>query len=598
MDKKGDNKIEPYLMVVLEKKFEAITKEMTNTLLRTARSGVINSARDFACTITDAKARTINVAGGNLNQIVGTSLVAKVMLDLFADLAPGDCILNNSPYYGGNHHADYTYSAPVFYQGELLFTVNARAHQADCGNAGPTTYMAFARDVYEEGGLDFPSVRFQRGYKDLEDIIRMCRVRIRVPDQWYGDYLAQVGSMRIAERRLIELCEKYGPEMIKTFIEEWIDYGRRRMAQEIGKLPRGTWKRRTRHDNIPGVAEKGIALGLRMTIDPDQGYIELDFSESDDLVSGGFNLSKGSIMPAACTGVLNNLDHTIPHNEGAFSCIRFKFRKGSVAADQEVPTCTSVSTTNLADRMVNLVQSVFGEFGEDRGIAEGALGMPASYSVISGTDWRTGKPYVNQLILGAWGGPALYGYDGWINYGIPVVGGTILVDSIEVNEQKYPIIFYENEAICDSAGAGKWRGAPGVNCAMKPRHDPGEWTYLIDGHFFPAKGIHGGKPGRASGVWKRNIQTGVRTELPTISTETIQPDELIVSESGGGGGFGNPLDREPERVRRDCLAGYVSLEKARDLYGVVLDTSEEQFSVDYESTRELRKRLKAVETIE
>ena len=593
MERKARNEIEPYLMVVLAKRFEAITKEMANTLLKTGRSGVINSARDFACTITDDRARTINVAGGNLNQIVGTSLVAKVMLDLFDDLAPGDCVLNNSPYYGGNHHADYTYSAPVFYKDELLFTVNARAHQADCGNAEPTTYMAYAKDVYEEGGLDFPSVRFQRDYKDLKDIIRMCKVRIRVPDQWYGDYLAQVGSLRIAERRLIELCDKYGPDTIKTFIEQWIDYGERRMIEEIRKYPKRTWKGETKHDPVPKVAEEGITLRLNMTIDPDEGYVVLDFSESDDLVRGGFNLSLGSIMPAACTGILNNFDHTIPHNEGVFSRIKFKFREGSIAADQKVPTCTSVSTTNVADRMVNLVQSLFAKFGEDEGIAEGTLGMPASYSVISGMDWRTGEPYVNQLILAAWGGPALHGYDGWINYGIPVVGGTILVDSVEVNEQKYPIIFYENEAIPDSGGAGKWRGAPGVRCIMRPSHDPGKWTYLSDGHFFPAKGIHGGGAGRASTVWKYNIHTKKKTELPPISIETITPDEAIVSESGGGGGFGDPLDRDPERVRRDCLAQYVSLEKGKDTYGVVLDSTTEQYSVDYKATEELRRRLKS-----
>jgi N-methylhydantoinase B len=592
MENRANKKIEPFLMVVLAKRLEVITKEMTNTLLRTARSGVINSARDFACTITDAKARTINVAGGNLNQIVGTSLVAKVMLDFFDDLRPGDCVLNNSPYYGGNHHADYTYSAPVFYKDELLFTVNARAHQADCGNAQPTTYMAFAKDVYEEGGLDFPCVRFQRDYKDLQDIIRMCKVRIRVPDQWYGDYLAQVGSLRIAERRLTELCDKYGTDTIKTFIEQWIDYGERRMIEEIGKYPKGTWKGETKHDPIPGVSHEGITLRLRMMIDPDEGYVDLDFTESDDLVPGGFNLSLGSIMPAACTGILNNFDHTIPHNEGSFRRIRFKFREGSVAAIQKVPTCTSVSTTNLADRMVNLVQSMFAQFGEDKGIAEGALGMPASYSVISGIDWRTGGPYVNQLIMGSWGGPALFGYDGWVNYGIPVVGGTILIDSVEVNEQKYPIIFEDNELIPDSGGPGCWRGAPGVRCTMRPRHDPGKWTYLIDGHFYPAKGIHGGLSGKASNVWKYDIHTGKRTDLTPISIEIMTPDEAIVSESGGGGGFGDPLDRDPERVRRDAREGYISVERAHDVYGVVLNTGPERFVADHRGTEELRKALR------
>jgi len=242
MGAKVIKELEPYLMVVLSRKFEAITRELNNTLLRTARSNVMATARDFSCSITDAKHRILCVAEGNTNHVVGSRLVAKAVTDLFDDIRPGDCFLNNSPYYGNNHHADFTISAPIFYKGEHLFTANARAHQADCGNSQPTTYMPFSKDLYEEGALDFPCVRVQRDYKDIKDIIRMCRQRIRVPDQWYGDYLAQIGAVRIGERRLIELCDKYGVDTIKAFIEQWQDYGERRMIEAISVLPRGTWK--------------------------------------------------------------------------------------------------------------------------------------------------------------------------------------------------------------------------------------------------------------------------------------------------------------------------------------------------------------------
>ena len=586
--------LEPYLMVVLSRKFEAITRELNNTLLRTARSNVMATARDFSCSITDAKHRIICVAEGNTNHVVGSSLVAKVVWDLFDDVRPGDCFLNNSPYYGNNHHADFTISAPIFYKGEHLFTANARAHQADCGNSQPTTYMPFSKDLYEEGALDFPCVRIQRDYKDIKDLIRMCRQRIRVPDQWYGDYLAQIGAVRIGERRLIELCDKYGIDTIKAFIEQWQDYGKRRMIEAISVLPKGTWRGETTHDPVPRVADKGITIRLKMTIDPDEGYIILDFTESDDCVPGGYNMSEGSIIPASSTGVLNNLDPTIPHNEGVFSRIKLKLREGCVAGIPIMPTCASVATTNIADRMVNLVQSMFAQLGEDKGMAEGAHGMPASVSVTSGIDWRIGRPYVNQLILGITGGPGVYGHDGWIAYGPPVVGGSMYQDSIEVNELKYPLIWDQNELITDSGGAGRWRGAPGTCCIARPRHDPGVWAYTIEGHFFPAKGIHGGQAGRTSDVWKYNLHKKERVDLPKISFEVITPDEAIVSECCGGGGFGNPLDRDPEKVRWDVREGYVSMDKARDVYGVVLDTGPEQYAVDYKATEELRGKLKRI----
>ncbi|MCJ7792332.1 MAG: hydantoinase B/oxoprolinase family protein [Dehalococcoidia bacterium] len=592
MKSTGIRKLEPYLMVVLARKFEAITAEMTNTMLRTARSNVMATARDFGCSIVDDQYGTICVVGGNVNHVAGAHLVAKITAELFHDIKPGDCFLNNSPYYGNPHHGDLTIIVPVFYQEEHLFTTIARAHHADCGNSQPTTYMPFSRDLYEEGALDFPSLRIHRDYKEKKDLIRMCRVRIRVPDQWYGDILAQVAAARTGERRLIELCDKYGADTIKAFVRQWQNYGRQRMIAEIKKLPNGTWEAETSHDPVPGVADNGITVRLKMTIDPNEGHITLDFKDSDDWVPGGYNMSMGSIIPAATTGVFNNIDPTVPHNEGAFSRIKLELRQGSVVGPVVVPICASIATTSVSDRVVNLVQSIFGQLGKDKGIAEGALGMPASASVVAGVDWRTGRPYVNQLILGAFGGPAVYGHDGWITYGIPVVGGTIYFDSVEVNEQKYPLIWEHNELILDSGGAGRWRGAPACSCIVRPRHDPGSWAYSSDGHLSAAKGIQGGLAGSSSSVWKYNIHTKKRVNLTQISFETITPDEAIVSESCGGGGFGDPLERDPEKVVWDVREGFISVEKARDIYGVVVDTSPEQYVVDYKSTEELRRNLK------
>jgi len=137
----------------------------------------------------------------------------------------GDLFLNNSPYYGNTHHADYTYIAPVFNNGELMFFTAAKGHQADCGNSIPSTYHGSARDLYEEGALDWPCIKVQKDYKDVPDIIKIAKMRIRVPDQWYGDYLAGVGSARIGERNLIKLCEEYGNELIMAFCDAYQEYG-------------------------------------------------------------------------------------------------------------------------------------------------------------------------------------------------------------------------------------------------------------------------------------------------------------------------------------------------------------------------------------
>ena len=190
------------LTAVLANRFDVIVREMTNTLFRTGRSAVLNMARDFSCCIVTADNQLLTAAEGLQAHVLGAGLQTNSMTELHGDLAPGDAFLHNDPLIGNTHPADHTLLVPVFIDGRHMFTASAKAHQADCGNSEPTTYMSYARDVYEEGALIFPCVRIQRDYKDVVDIVRMCQSRIRVPEMWYGDYLAAVGAVRIGERRL------------------------------------------------------------------------------------------------------------------------------------------------------------------------------------------------------------------------------------------------------------------------------------------------------------------------------------------------------------------------------------------------------------
>ena len=211
--RRGDrlmSSLDPVLLAVISNRLDTIVREMENTLLRSGRSAILNMARDFSCAIVTGDNRLLATAEGLPVHVIGIEYLAEAMTELHDDVREGDAFLHNDPYLGNTHPADHTILVPVFFEGEHVFTAAAKAHQADCGNALPTTYMPFARDVYEEGGLIFPAVRIQRDYEDVSDVIRMCRRRIRVPDQWYGDYLAMIGAARIGERRLRELCARYG----------------------------------------------------------------------------------------------------------------------------------------------------------------------------------------------------------------------------------------------------------------------------------------------------------------------------------------------------------------------------------------------------
>lgn len=585
-------KLEPYLMMILARKFESITAEMGNTLIRSARSIVICIGGDIGCSIVTADGRSICQNVGCPSLVAGLADAAKPIKEFFDDVAPGDCFLNNSPYHGNTHHGDYSFMVPVFHKGKHVFTALARGHVSDVGNCLPTTMSPLARDIYEEGALNFPCVRVQRNYQDVKDIIRMAKMRIRVPEQWYGDFLAGIGAARIGERRLIELCDKYGIDTINQFVEEWLDYSSRFMISEIRKLPKVTLDGEIWHDPIP-VAPEGVPIRAKMIISPDEGYITVDVTDNIDNLECGYNLCEANTKAAIYSGIVNNLSSGLPHNDGTASRIKMIFRDGAIVGRAMHPFSSSVSTTDIAGRLTNLIQAMLGSLGLSRGLAEGAsCASPGCGTHIAGKDFRhNNRHFGDGIFIGFGGGPALRGHDGWLTYMIPSVAGVEPWNSVELIEAKCPIVIEHDEIEPDSGGAGQWDGAPGFRCVMRPRKDPVTFSYLLDSKKFPARGVFGGHAGGPALAWKIG-SSGEAIKLPDASCELIQPTEKIVGQWAGGGGYGDPLDRDPDKVRLRVRNGWVSLKKVWEVYGVVLDTEPEEYAVDYEATRKLRAKIK------
>lgn len=583
---------DPYLTAIIANRIDGIVREMTNTLLRAARSAVINSARDFSCAICTADNQLLASAEGLPIHIFGSHMLTSAMTARHAgDMREGDCYLHNDPYSGNSHAADHAFLVPVFFEGEHLFTTVAKAHQADIGNALPTTYMAQARDQYEEGALIFPAVRIQRDYKMNEDIVAMCRSRIRVPNQWFGDFLAGVGAARTAERRLKELCQKYGRETIKNFIANWMDYSEQRMIQAVKKLPRASASNDGAHDPLAGLLPNGVPLNVKLRIDPDNALIELDLRDNVDNVPCGFNESEACVTAAVFSGVFNSIDPTVPRNAGSFRRLRLHLRDGSVAGRPAFPHSCSLATTNVADRLINITQSAFASIGDTFGLAEGGIGMGAGTAVISGKDHRLGnEPYVNQLIATAAGGPGSPSADGWPNYCLPVVAGLMYRDSVEVDEIKHPLEFQYLRAVPGSAGAGKYRGSFAVEISYGPKEHPMDAIWPCDGTHYPPKGVRGGHNGVKAQHWKVSAN-GAEEELPNVVIMTIKKGELIRGNTTSGGGYGNPLERDPRRVLKDVLDGFEPIDRARDVYGVAFTGSlaTNDLAIDHEQTGKLRK---------
>ena len=559
-------------LAVLANRFESVVRTMRNTLVRTARSGVLNTAYDFSCCVLSGNDEFLAMAESlPIHLISGPDLMAKVMREFHPELRRGDAFLHNSPYHGNSHAADHSILVPVIdEEGTHHFTVLAKAHMADCGNALPTTYMAGARDVYEEGALIFPCVKVQSDYEDIEDIVRICEARIRVPDQWWGDHLALVGAARSGERKLLEIAAEAGWEALHAYAGSWLDYAEARMIEAIRALPAGVVFAQTAHDPFPGVTE-GIPIQVRVEVKPDEARIEVDLRDNPDCQPCGLNLSEACARTAAMTGVFNSIDHTVPANAGSFRRLAVHLRENCVVGIPRHPTSCSVATTNLGDRVANATQRALAELGDGLGLADFGLSNPPSAAVISGRDPRAGgAPFVNELILALGSGPGGPSADGWVAGGGVGTAGSMRRDSVEIDEIKHPIRVDVQRLVADSEGAGRFRGGPSAHVEFGPVGCSLEIAYASDGTVNAAAGARGGLAGGAARQAKRDAH-GALVDAPTSGLISLGPDERIVSVSCGGGGYGSPLERDPELVRADVGAGLVSRERAEQVYGVILD---------------------------
>ncbi len=573
-------------LALLSNRLEGISRKMGNTLVRTGRSGVLNIARDLSCCIVNADNELVSVAESlPIHVLSGPDMMAATMQQYHPELKRGDAFLHNSPYHGCSHAADHTILVPVIDDdGVHRFTVLAKAHQADIGNSIPTTYHGMARDVYEEGALIFPAVKVQENYETNMDIVRMCQLRIRVPEQWWGDFLAMVGAARIGEREMLALGGEIGWDALDNFARQWFDYSEARMATAVGELPAGTATRQSTHDAIPGIPDAGITITSKVTVDPNAAKVTVDLRDNPDALPCGLNLSEACARTAAMVGVFNSIDHTVPKNAGSFRRIEVLLREGSVCGIPQHPTSCSVATTNVADRVSNPTQAAIAEIADGMGLAECGCVIPPAAGIISGIDPETKAAYVNQVFLGFTGGAGAPRADCWQTIAHVGNGGLCYQDSVELDELRHPIYVHARMFESDTEGAGRYCGARSAYAEFGPRVGSMDVAYVSDGGINGPLGVRGGLGGATAQQFKLT-RNGDREDLPNCAVVNLLQGERIVSYSCGGGGYGPPRERAPEMVRHDVAEGYVSLERARDVYGVVIDASG---AVDTTATAALR----------
>jgi N-methylhydantoinase B len=361
------------------------------------------------------------------------------------------------------------------------------------------------------------------------------------------------------------------------------------MAAAIAEFPTGRYVGHGVHDAFGDF--DAIPLKVVVDVDAAEGRVEIDLRRNPDCIPAGLNLSQATAVATTITGLLIALGADVPPNSGTFRRISVRLRENCIVGIPVHPTSCSCATTNLAARLQNLTQSLLAAGGEAFGSAEVGPSLGLGLAVISGHDMRPdsayyGKPYVNQLIVGNNGGGATPESDGWLTYQNPPNAALLYRDSVEVLEQKYPLAVQSLRLVPDSGGPGRFRGAPTVEVVYGPVAAPMSLAWCGDGYETPPAGIHGGHPGSRSGAVKIAAD-GSRELLPSMGHMVLEVGELVAAVENGGGGCGDPLERDRDAVLLDVLEGWVSEQSALETYGVVLTGAieDESLAIDQEATR-------------
>lgn len=579
--------IDPVTFEVVRHALESIVEEAGVMLERTALNPVINEGLDFACSFTTADGRVVAQGQRDLLAFIGTAPIwVKSTIDwIGADrFREGDLVIMNDPFLGGTHCQDVKTLMPVWWEGELIAFVQNCAHWIDCGGAIPGSYNPMATHAVEEAFLITPIHLIREGVLD-NDVLRLVLRNVRDPETTYGDVMAQIQACRLGETRLTQLLRRYGRDLVLDVMEAVIRYSETLIREEWRKLPDGRYSAVDYIDRDPTVPDSPpIRIQLDITIDGDRAVY--DFSGSDPQVNGGVNGPKSVAISAAMLAT-KSMFPRIPMNEGIYQAIDWVIPDGTVAS-ATYPAPISGMAATVVSHTIDNVYRCFIEPAPDKVMcAETNL----INLIFSGPDPRPErrKPFIAYVWhIGGWGGrPAKK--DNFTGHAL--FASTTKNIPIERYERDAPLLFDQYELLQDSEGAGLHRGGLGVVKSLHLTHGDGLLAIQGDRAETRPWGFGGGHDGTPNVVTyapgtEREREIGV-----FAAGFPLERDQMVYVATNGGGGWGDPRERPPEWVLEDVVDELVSIEKAREVYGVeitVRDFETLDVEVDVAATEQLR----------
>ena len=563
-----------------------IVREMRANVVRTSYSAAVYELDDFSCGLFDANAELVAQYNDLPSHIIPMPWGVRQVMEMMGDdLAPGDIVILNDSYCGGTHLNDVTIIYPLFVDGELFLFPGVRTHWSDVGGMTPGSYSGAARSIYQEG-MRIPPMKLYEAGKLNQGILDLILANMRIPQERLGDLNSAIGACRIADDRIRKIIAKYGIETVRQCIKENLDRAEARMRLRIGELPDGAYVYEDYLEYFNDGAFDPVLMRLKLTVSGDE--IEADFAGSNPQVPGPVNTSLAVAGAGIFVALKSTLDPGSAVNGGTFRPMTFKAPEASIVDVR--PNAPAGAHAEVRKRAVSVALGALSQIALDK--VSGDLCGTSFPNNIGGYHSARQSDYV-YVEVPAGGNGGFLEADGSSAFVNVDHGNIRSIETAENLEMTTPFVVECCELRRDSGGAGRSRGGLGMRRELRLVDQEAEYSVLSDRAVLPPYGMD-------SGFASAQVSAAISTAGKTVPIATpgkasgirLRKDDIVIMESAGGGGYGDPLLRDPECVRRDVELGYVSVGRAQDLYGVVFGDAGD---VDVAATADKRHALKDAE---
>ncbi|MGF3025498.1 hydantoinase B/oxoprolinase family protein [Methylobacterium aquaticum] len=581
--------LDPVTFEVLKNAFITSVDQMAEQILRTCYSFVIYN-RDFSSALHDASGHSAAQGNQDIAVHVGTLhfTCQDVMRAFAGDMHPGDVYAINDPYAGGTHFSDVRLIRPIFADGRIIAFSQSNGHWSDVGGSVPGSFDVTARDMFREGLRITPVRLFSKG-RFCADVACLIAANTRDPASIIGDIQAQAEATQVCEREILRLVAKYGRETVETGLAAVQDYVERAVRQRLAALPDGEWETVDYIDRDPSGPEGMIPIRIKMTIRGDS--VTYDFTGSHPTIGSIYNSAFGATFSAVAAG-MKTFFPDLPLNSGFYRAFSIIAPEGSIV-DAKWPVAVTGYLMPF-EKIMNAIYEMWSRIMPERAIA---CAFNLEYLLTGGRDGRRPDKPIYMFydwLPGGWGGRN--GKDG-CNVTTACFGTGLMSQPVEGQERATPILTTEYEILTDSPGPGRWRGGAGVRKTSVMLEAEGSViSYICDRERAVVWGIEGGLPSMPHGLSLTRAGQAEEWLGSVFSDVAIGPGDIFSRPTAGGGGFGDPLERDPAKVVEDVADDYVSVARAAKDYGVVIrviDADLCRYEVDAAATEALRAEIRS-----